>query len=409
MMNDCVCKILLSATDECRGKVSRGIYLLETPQDLDSSNKMDLITELLLQGLESLKRLEELITNSCSLKECKSIILENQNIQKQEDDSETNDHTVKIEDSVLPKNEAKLIENSDNDVDYEFDECGIKIEAPDSFYLVQDNGSPSQSGDTLEADTKGITKKKGKLKINGENKKATGVTDDFLTCDLCPSEPGNPDQQKQIKYKNKKELRAHQRNKHRPFSCDKCKKQFATNHKLKAHSQIHSVEKSFSCDICSKQFVSASNLYTHKFVHAERKFQCEVCSSTFLRKSDLKKHIFIHTGEKPFKCEYCSLETAFKGTLIEHVRTHTGEKPYNCHICPKTFRVKTGLNAHLRRHAGIKPYKCDVCSKHFDSKSHLGTHKRMHTGEKPFSCELCHKSFTRKANLREHMNTHQRS
>ena len=39
--------------------------------------------------------------------------------------------------SVLPKNEAKLIENSDNDVDYEFDECGIKIEAPDSFYLVQ--------------------------------------------------------------------------------------------------------------------------------------------------------------------------------------------------------------------------------------------------------------------------------
>ncbi len=34
MMNDCVCKVLLSATDECRGKVSRGIYLLETPQGI---------------------------------------------------------------------------------------------------------------------------------------------------------------------------------------------------------------------------------------------------------------------------------------------------------------------------------------------------------------------------------------
>lgn len=38
--------------------------------------------------------------------------------------------------SVLLKSEADLLENSESDVDYEFDECGIKIEAPDDCNML---------------------------------------------------------------------------------------------------------------------------------------------------------------------------------------------------------------------------------------------------------------------------------
>ena len=63
----------------------------------------------------------------------------------------------------------------------------------------------------------------------------------------------------------------------KPFWCDKCRKSFSSQSKLKQHMLVHSEEKPFMCDICMRAFNVVSNLRRHlRTVHKEAMVSGEV-------------------------------------------------------------------------------------------------------------------------------------
>lgn len=145
----------------------------------------------------------------------------------------------------------------------------------------------------------------------------------------------------------------------------------------------------YQCKICKKQFRDLRMVHRHILTHTgEKPFECELCQKKFSRLDKLNVHKRIHTGEKPYQCELCDkqfrdLSTVKRHKLIQHKLMHTGERPYECELCQKKFARIDRLNVHKRIHTGEKPYQCEVCNKQFRDLSSIKRHKLIHTGEKP--------------------------
>jgi len=131
--------------------------------------------------------------------------------------------------------------------------------------------------------------------------------------------------------------------------------------------------KKIECNICGKPMYR-KNLKDHLATHSsERPYSCEECKKSFASKSSLEKHIPTHT--KPFHCDQCSKTFALKRNLKNHQQTHSGERPYSCDQCSKTFGLKRSLKIHVQRHSGERPYSCDQCLKRFARKISVKRHK----------------------------------
>lgn len=56
------------------------------------------------------------------------------------------------------------------------------------------------------------------------------------------------------------------------YECTDCKKMFATQWKLKRHSQTHSLERPFRCELCKRGFLTKNKLDLHNFTfHTEER------------------------------------------------------------------------------------------------------------------------------------------
>lgn len=206
----------------------------------------------------------------------------------------------------------------------------------------------------------------------------------------------------------------------RKHTCATCKKDFATQHDLRNHTECKAPadEKLFKCDLCDRKYNRKDRLMKHAKVHTEggkepkpkriksensdKKFLCAFCGKEVSSSSNLVIHMRRHTGEKPFKCEFCNKGFPRSSDLACHRRTHTGERPHKCTVCEKAFSRSYKLQTHMRIHSGERPYKCNHCEKSFTQSNDLTLHIRRHTGERPYVCETCGERFIQGTALKNH-------
>ena len=235
-------------------------------------------------------------------------------------------------------------------------------------------------------------------------------SEDWPRCDVC----------KRVRlFKTEELLQAHKKEKHGPFICNICGKEFSAKASLEKHGVVHGETYRYKCEQCQKGFSSIHSLTVHENVHHKgiKPFLCTICGNGFTSKISLVEHMNMHNGIKPFSCKICDLSFARKSTLRLHNISEHNENTMNvkCKICHKTYKNIYVLKAHMKLHDNPKdkPTKerptCEICGRQFKGKAELEKHvKIVHLKIKEFKCEVCGKLFSTRVHMREHLATHTR-
>ncbi|XP_050676639.1 zinc finger protein 761-like [Leptidea sinapis] len=108
------------------------------------------------------------------------------------------------------------------------------------------------------------------------------------------------------------------------FVCTDCGKRFASNSKLRDHSDYeHRKIYSNTCTVCDKVFKCRASLFLHKqVVHQKKEFLCDHCGKYFPNKTKLGHHIrATHTRDGSYVCGTCDAKFAWASCLSRHKRT----------------------------------------------------------------------------------------
>ncbi|XP_058974678.1 zinc finger protein 431 isoform X2 [Musca domestica] len=189
--------------------------------------------------------------------------------------------------------------------------------------------------------------------------------------------------------------------------CVECKEKFRNERDLKAHNlKKHT---GIVCDICGQKFSQMGNMRRHRIRHTGiKEHKCEECPKEFFTAKELKAHMISHTRIYPHVCEICGKRCRDGGVRSAHMRRHTGERPAKCPVCGKCFFSIHDLNIHSVTHSDERPFSCDICDARFRLRKALRIHKRTHlpAEERKHVCSICGKTFTQAGNLKKHMLIH---
>ncbi|KAL0808633.1 hypothetical protein ABMA28_013071 [Loxostege sticticalis] len=221
-------------------------------------------------------------------------------------------------------------------------------------------------------------------------------------CAMCPQS-----------FQNYRSLNRHI-NIHFPnFVCDQCGVGFATDERLKAHSQSH-ISGSHKCDLCDKIFKSISAKKDHvERIHMKvKKHRCPHCKEMFKEYGQRIKHMVrVHGVKVPeFRCTMCPKVYMFSGQLRVHERVaHFKTRKYECDICQKLCSNASVLREHMVCHSGERNFECQVCKKKYGRKKTLVEHMRIHNNDRRFVCQYCSSAFVQNCSLKSHVRTHHRN
>ena len=218
-------------------------------------------------------------------------------------------------------------------------------------------------------------------------------------------------------------LKTHQRTqtdiKHKPYICDTCQKSYKTKDNLKSHVCTNSEETLFSCKVCPFVGSDYDALKNHQKSETDSKhkpYTCNICKKSYMRKTKLKFHLCTEAGSpkkikqslKTYKCASCDRICQHKRILRDHTRKyHHSEQALPCKKCDLVFPDLHHLNLHKIIHPEYSQYLCKICFFASNGISHLRKHLRTHTGEKPYKCDICQKRFSGKDKLKYHRSRHE--
>lgn len=125
--------------------------------------------------------------------------------------------------------------------------------------------------------------------------------------------------------------------------CYECGKKFSTKPLRDAHMKLHSNESlaNLDCNVCKKTFKNKKELRTHERVHTgELIVSCDECGESFANKYTLEYHKRLHAGLKLYVCDLCGKSFSLKSVLTLHLRSHRAIKPFACDECKMKFAEK---------------------------------------------------------------------
>uniref|UniRef100_A0A8R1TM51 C2H2-type domain-containing protein n=1 Tax=Onchocerca volvulus TaxID=6282 RepID=A0A8R1TM51_ONCVO len=201
----------------------------------------------------------------------------------------------------------------------------------------------------------------------------------------------------------------------RPFSCNRCGRNFNLKSSLKLHMDSHvradhpdNYYTCARCPVCMKQLASTPSLRRHLKIHERPLEHCGVCSQIFLSKKALEQH--------QIACLTTNAEVGSSASLLEllpptentPINSEPERRPYKCRTCTASFSTLRCLKEHINRHTGIKPHICRLCYKSFYSLAQLKYHSEIHTNKRPFKCLTCNQTFRRHSQLKAHASKHSR-
>lgn len=98
----------------------------------------------------------------------------------------------------------------------------------------------------------------------------------------------------------------------------------------------------------------------NNLVHEKKKlFKCDKCKKKFISDARLKWHLAtIHEGNKPYQCVHCQKNFAFKQSLKKHVMNAHDGGTFNCSDCSESFVDKALFKAHFLAHL----YEKSLCN-----------------------------------------------
>lgn len=156
------------------------------------------------------------------------------------------------------------------------------------------------------------------------------------------------------------------------FSCWYCTDYFWDNSELIKHRNMHSnIE--YLCELCNQVFMSRDILYSHiSQLHQkkrwgpdpETKFTCDICKKDFATKWSIKSHMLQHIS-KIFFCWMFPKNTA----KVNKFATFSEKFDYVCDQCGWKFLTKGNLKGHLQTtHSDVKNFVCKACNSRWVSK-----------------------------------------
>ncbi|XP_063836994.1 zinc finger protein 77-like [Ostrinia nubilalis] len=244
-----------------------------------------------------------------------------------------------------------------------------------------------------------------KMKLNADN---DGVfpfrmNSDGFNCAMCPQS-----------FHNYRLLNQHI-NVHFPnFVCEQCGVGFATDERLKAHTQSHDTG-SYKCEMCDKVFrrIAAKKDHVMRIHMKVYKHRCPHCKELFKEYAQRIRHMVrVHGVKVPeFRCSMCPDKVyMFSGQLRVHEKVHhLKTRKYECKICQKTCSNSAVLRDHMVCHSGERNFECQVCKKKYGRKKTLAEHMRIHNNDRRFVCQYCSSAFVQNCSLKSHMRTHHRN
>ena len=141
-----------------------------------------------------------------------------------------------------------------------------------------------------------------------------------------------------------------------------------------------------TCTKCGKTFASTFRLRKHEYAsHAPYIHKCEKCDKVYKHRCDVSKHYLrYHSGEEnKFSCDQCNCKFFTLNNLKQHLLRH--KEIFYCEQCGKCFRSKTNLVQHTRslthlsviengKVVEVRDFLCEACGVKFGSKQHLRQH-----------------------------------
>lgn len=108
------------------------------------------------------------------------------------------------------------------------------------------------------------------------------------------------------------------------FACSECNAKCVSQKVFDAHVQSHQTGKPFSCQRCGKDFTRKYHLDRHLQYtdcdqsRSKQEIPCHVCGKMFSRTDNLREHLRAHIGQstrkRDYQCPHC--DKSFYGSSL---------------------------------------------------------------------------------------------